>query len=348
VEQAEAISNLAAFHALNGDTDRALEAIGEALALAEALRLDEVRAEALTFRGHARMVAGDDTGIEDLEQAVEVAEGLRSPVLVRSCANLATALVGLGQLDRAWIVYDQSRDAAERLGDAVGLHWLDAERPYEHYWRGNWDEALALIESSLREPDGGWVDHACRSIRAWIRLARGDEAGALEDASNALEFARRAKEPSALCHGLALNARLLAEIGRHDEAALLADEAVAQAATPGVLQSFWTADLADALHDLGRGEVPMPTGRRTASRWVSAARLLTASEYRDAADEFAAIGARPEEARTRLRAAVALAAEGRREDADAELERARAFYEEVGAGEYVDAAEARAAARTEL
>ena len=89
-EQAEAISNLAAFHALNGDTDRALEAIGEALALAEALGLDEVRAEALTFRGHARMVAGDDTGIEDLEQAVEVAEGLRSPVLVRSCANLAT------------------------------------------------------------------------------------------------------------------------------------------------------------------------------------------------------------------------------------------------------------------
>ena len=51
-EQAEAISNLAAFHALNGDTDRALEAIGEALALAEALGLDEVRAEALT-RVHA-------------------------------------------------------------------------------------------------------------------------------------------------------------------------------------------------------------------------------------------------------------------------------------------------------
>jgi hypothetical protein len=81
---------------------------------------------------------------------------------------------------------------------------------------------------------------------------------------------------------------------------------------------------------------------------VSAARLLAASEYRDAADEYAAIGARPEEARTRLRAAVALAAEGRRQDADAELERARAFYEEVGAGEYVDAAEARLAARTEL
>jgi hypothetical protein len=39
---------------------------------------------------------------------------------------------------------------------------------------------------------------------------------------------------------------------------------------------------------------------------------------------------------------------GGRQDADAELERARAFYEEVGAGEYVDAAEARLAARTEL
>jgi class 3 adenylate cyclase/predicted ATPase len=344
-EQAKAISNLAAFHSLDGDTDRALEAIGEALALAESLGLDEVRAEALTFRGHARMVAGDDSGIEDLDQAVEVAEGLRSPVLVRSCANLATVLVGLGQLDRAWAVYDRGREAAERLGDAVGLHWLAAERPYEHYWRGNWDEALALVESSLQEPDGGWVDHACHSIRAWIRLARGDEAGALEDASNALEFARGAKESASLCQGLALKARVLAETGRPDEAAPLADEALAQAATPGVLQSFWWADLADALHDLGRLDAP---GRRTASRWVSAARLLAASEYPDAADEYAAIGARPEEARTRLRAAVALAAEGRRQDADAELERARAFYEEVGAGEYVDAAEARLAARTEF
>lgn len=347
-EQAEAVSNLAAFHALNGDTDLALEAIGEALALAEQLGLDEVRAEALTFRGHARMVGRDEAGIEDLEQAVEVAEELRSPVLVRSCANLATALVGLGRLDRAWTVYDRGREAAERLGDAVGLHWLAAERPYEHYWRGNWDEALALIESSLQEPDGSWVDHSCHSVRAWIRLARGDEAGAVADASAALEFARQAKEPSALCHGLALNARVLAEIGRHDEAAALAGEALAQAATPGVLQSFWTADLADALHDLGRTDAPVPATRRTASRWVAAARLLAASEYRDAADEYAAIGARPEEARTRLRAAVALAAERRRQDADAEIERARAFYREVGADGYAEAAEARLAARARL
>ena len=188
------------------------------------------------------------------------------------------------------------------------------------------------------------------SVRAWIRLARGDEAGRSRTPRHALEFARRAKDPSALCQGLALKARVLAEIGRHDEAAPLADEAVAQAATPRrppVLLdgrprrcacTTWAASTR-----------PVPTGRR--SRHPAGCRrpaLLAASEYRDAADEYAAIGARPEEARTRLRAAVALAAEGRREDADGELERARAFYEEVGAGEYIDAAEARLAARTEL
>ena len=61
----------------------------------------------------------------------------------------------------------------------------------------------------------------------------------------------------------------------------------------------------------------------------------------EAADEYAAIGARPEEAKARLRAAVALAAQGHQSAADAELKRARAFYREVGAEQYTAAAEAR-------
>ena len=52
------------------------------------------------------------------------------------------------------------------------------------------------------------------------------------------------------------------------------------------------------------------------------------------------MGARPDEAFARLRAAEAMAAAGRRPEADVQLERALAFYRSVGATVYVREAEA--------
>jgi len=336
--QAEAMSNLAGFYALRGDPDRALSVSSDALELAEALDLDEIRAESLTFRGHARILGGDLDGIGDLEQAVQVAEETSSPALVRSCANLATSLVELGQLERAWVVYERGRTAATGFGDAHGLRWLAAERPYELYWRGAWDEALEAAESLLREDDAGYGGYAGSSVRAWIRIARGDHAGALEDSATALGFARRAKDPAALCPGLALRARVLAEVGRTDEAAPLADEAAAEGSGRGVLPSFWTADLADVLHQLGR-RGGLPADARAGSRWLVAAHHLLSGSHADAAAAYAAIGARPEEARARLRTSTTLAANGNLDAAHEELERARAFYHEVGAEAYARAAD---------
>jgi class 3 adenylate cyclase/tetratricopeptide (TPR) repeat protein len=344
-ELAEAVSNLAAFHALCGESERALQASGEALALAETLGLDEIRAESLTFRGHARILGGDEGGIADLERAVALAEEVNAPGIVRNCANLATSLVELGELKRAWEVYDKGRAAATRFGDAMGLNWLAAERPYELFWRGAWDEALAGAEAALRDPDGSYVEHAARSVRAWIRLARGDHAGAVEDSTAALEFARRAKDAAALCQGLALQARVLAETGRLGEAASIANEAVAEAAGPGIVPSFWTADLAEVLQELGRDRgLPVPGASGPDTPWLVAGRHLLAGSYVDAAVEYAAIGARPEEARARLRASVALAAHGDSLSSREQLELALAFYREAGADAYVRTAESLVAA----
>jgi hypothetical protein len=174
-------------------------------------------------------------------------------------------------------------------------------------------------------------------VRARIRLARGDVDGAVEDSARALEFARRTQEPAALCEGLALRARVLAETARRDEAALVVDELLARLGTPGILASFWTADLADALVELGRTS-DLPATGDTAS-WLEAARSLVSGAYMDAAARYAAIGARPEEARARLRASVALAAEGDRSEADRQLGRALAFHRAVAANVYVRAGE---------
>jgi tetratricopeptide (TPR) repeat protein len=282
-------------------------------------------------------VDGDRGGLADVEQAVEITLALNSPGIVRRSANLATSLVELGELGRAWKTYETARDAARRFGDAPGLHWLAAERPYELYWRGDWDEALAAAETVLGAADAGYGEFAGKSVRARIRLARGDVDGALEDSARSLEFARRTQEPAALCEGLALRARVLAEAARSDEATLVADELLAQLGTPGILASFWTADLADALVELGRTSDLPGTGE--AAPWLDAARLLVSGAFVDAATRYGAIGARPEEARARLRASAALAGGGDRSEADRHLSQALAFHRAVAAEVYVRAGE---------
>jgi class 3 adenylate cyclase/DNA-binding SARP family transcriptional activator/tetratricopeptide (TPR) repeat protein len=335
-EHAEALSNLAAMHAVWGESDEALKVSAQALELAETFGLDEIKAESLTFRGHARILDGERGGLADLEQALEISLALNSPGIVGRSANLATSLVELGELERAWETYETARDAARRFGDAPGLHWLAAERPYELYWRGEWDAALAAAESVLHQPDAGYGGHAGRSVRAWIRLARGDRAGAMDDSARALEFGRQTGEPATLCQSLALRARVLVEAGRTDEAGASVDEVLELFESPSVLGSFWTADLAAALRELGRGG-ELPASSSSATEWLVAARLVASGRSADAADRYAAMGARPEEAWARLQASAELASAGMRAEAEKQVGHARAFYRAVGGDAYVRA-----------
>jgi hypothetical protein len=84
----------------------------------------------------------------------------------------------------------------------------------------------------------------------------------------------------------------------------------------------------------GRAELP----------WAVAAGAICAGDFRRAAEVLAGIGYRPGEAYARLRAARQLVEEGRRAEADAELQRSLAFWREVGAKRYVREGEALLAA----
>jgi len=105
----------------------------------------------------------------------------------------------------------------------------------------------------------------------------------------------------------------------------------------GAAAAFATLDRTEPLRDLQQHS-------RNPRPWLEAALAYLSREFTGAADVYAAIGSRPDEAYARLRAAEQLAADGR--DAEAEEQRADAlaFYRSVGAARYVVEAEGLLAA----
>ena len=143
---------------------------------------------------------------------------------------------------------------------------------------------------------------------------------------------------------LALRARILACAGRDEDAREDAAELLRiwQQSEVGI-GSYWTADLAFALSQLGSEELLTSLAAAPATPWLQA-RAVATSEFEQAAALYAEIGSLPDEALARLCAARRLMARGRRDEANAELDRALAFHRRVGAKRYVQEGEAVLAA----
>jgi hypothetical protein len=167
----------------------------------------------------------------------------------------------------------------------------------------------------------------CRLWRGRIRLARGQLAGAREDATRALAMARESGDRLNLDPALAFKARVLLVTDQAADAGKLLDELLATLGG-GLLKPELGADLPVDLVALGR-PVEVLDGALP-SRWLDAARAFAAGDPGRAARLYAEIGSRPDEATARLAAARRLLptrpAEGR-----IELERAIAFFREASA-----------------
>jgi tetratricopeptide (TPR) repeat protein len=305
--------------------------------MADELGLAGLRAHALSTRGFARVMTGDLEGLRDLRESVEVAAGANSPQAARGYNNLASVTADLGDLPRAFELYEESRRVAERFGDAIALGWLDVERAYELYWRGEWDAALALCSGLLAEDGGGSLHEVdALLVRGKIAAARDGAEAALPDLERALALARAVGAPQMLLPVLAADAHAEAAAGRAGAAGEAADELLRLWLDAGrglSLASFWLADLAFALAALGRaGELAAAAGRTpTRTRWLDAAEAAGEGDWLRAAGIFARIGSLPEEALARTRAATDLAAAGRAAEAEDELRRAAGFYRDAGA-----------------
>jgi hypothetical protein len=321
----------------------------DAHALAEELGLEELRAHTLITIGTSRALSGDFGGVDDLERAIALAREVNSVQSTRGLNNLATVIAHLGQLPRAFELYDDARREAQRFGHGIALRWLEGERVAEHYWRGRWDEALERAAAVWDGAEGGVALQQIEVlvVRAKIRLARGDVAGAERDVGHAVDVARAAEDAQSLFPALAAGAHVRLAAGRPEQAGELVDALLVHWDDVGpVLPSWWLADLAPTLEPVGRGHEIERLRRRIAmpTLWFDAAISAAEGDWLRAAGLFAQIGSAPDEAFSRLRAAEDLLRAERADEAEPELKTARAFYESVGAAGYVERLETLARA----
>ena len=116
---------------LAGDHEQAIGVAQDALEIAEALELDELRAHALTTIGSAKFHIELSTGRPELEQALEIALAADSPIAAVTLNNLAVLAIWEGDFRRGYEVYPES-SADRRALRRPGLSALHARE------RGVW------------------------------------------------------------------------------------------------------------------------------------------------------------------------------------------------------------------
>jgi tetratricopeptide (TPR) repeat protein len=348
--KAYVVANLSRFLALAGANQEAIRLGREALAMAEELELDEIRSHALNNIGISRIANGDRGGLDDVEQSLAIAVAINSPESVRAYGNLASMLEDLGELERASAMVAEGRRLGERFGMGEARGWLRAEAVRPLYFRGEWDAAARQFDELIAEfeEDSYWMEAPCRWMRGRVRLARGDLEGAQDDADRALELARVAKDPQILWPALAFAARAFNETDPRQADALAAEllSEWRSLGWPQTAESDWPSDIGFVLPLVSRGGELLEGAAETQNHtpWFEAAVACASGDFGGAADVYAVIGALPDEASARLRAAEVLVRENRRAEADVELNRALAFWRSVGATTYVREAEALLAA----
>jgi class 3 adenylate cyclase len=314
----------------------ALRLLEEALSIAVRVGLREIEAEARQFVGLARLDGADGRGVEDIEKALATSIELKSPVSLSCYGNLAAVGRCVGNLEAAATLRLEGERAAERFGIPVQVRRFRGEQACDLYHSGDWDDVSSQVEEYLDaiqtgSPHTGEAE--VRIYRGRIRLARGDGPGALDDGEAALEFARRTAEPFDLLPALAFHARASSERALEQAEASAAQLLSELAAS----QPFWSAwSLPDVLEVLAGDGQRAELRRLLApamprSRWYDAAAAVIENDFARAAELYAAIGSRPDEALARLRAAGKALATGNRVEADGQLTRAHAFFGRVGA-----------------
>ncbi|MGZ6692081.1 MAG: BTAD domain-containing putative transcriptional regulator [Solirubrobacteraceae bacterium] len=316
----------------------------EALTIAEALDLAEIRADARITLGKARVFLADAAGLEDIEQGLALAVATNSLIVAErgyEALWLAIAIEATSEFRRLPEVYEEAIRVAERLGNIHLLRSAQSAMIATQRFVGEWDDALQAADAFIAESErAGTHPHGVRLQRAYIRQARDDSAGALEDIEKSLE-AQKAREASSRPHLRSVMAVfLLVELGRLEQARTLADEVVDRHPWLGLSEFALIAADVGYLSKV-RAALDALSRRRPPD---IAAEAIIEGRFVEAADVLAEMGRMAAAARVRLRAAETLVAEGCHGEASEQLDKALAFYRSVSATRYIRQAEALIAA----
>jgi class 3 adenylate cyclase/tetratricopeptide (TPR) repeat protein len=345
------LSEASRYEMLADRNDTAIELGRQAIAMAQELGLDALRAHTLVNVGTARVAGvGDPGGLLELEESVSLATEAKDITgMIRAHNNLGVMSLILGNVDRGLAEVEESQRIAEHFGHRAFVRFGTGGPLLAHAIQaGRWDEGVRMADEFLAEGTAHYQASIALAWRAVVRVARGDVAGAVSDAERALELSRPANDPQLKVTAAEMVAVVFLSAGERVRAnetfqeALVALREQRQIGFPVV----WLHGLAWVASVLGRADEVLEAVEHEPSDtpWLRAARAVAAEDFRAAAEIFAEMPVRAFEAFYRLRAAEQLVAEGRRAEADVQLQPALAFYRGVGATRYVREGEALLAA----
>jgi class 3 adenylate cyclase/tetratricopeptide (TPR) repeat protein len=347
------LTEVARYEMLADRLGTAIELGREAIALAEELGFDDLRAHALNTVGTARADCGDREGFAQMEESIALATRLNSiPDVLRGHNNLTALYVLHGDFERSRAAEKKTLELADHFGHRGTARFIRAGAAVANrYLGGEWDEALERAEAVIAEAEQGVRFYQIAGIYAFrglIRVGRGDAEGAASDAELAVELVRPVRDPQALFPDLAMAASIFLSSGDEMRAGQTLAEAVEGLRELPRL-GFAVIDLpsfAWVAATLGRESEFVEVVERESfkSPWLRAGLAVASRDFRSAAEILGEIGIVSHEAFFRLRAAEQLVDEGRRAEADEQLRRALAFYRSVGATRYVREGEALLAA----
>jgi hypothetical protein len=306
--------------------------------MAEELGDDELLGDVLNTRGIVRSGLGDPAWEEDSRRGLELTLRNTSFRASRAYLNLGAKLVETaGDVPAALAVTREGLEYSRKIGvSQTAMRWFLGNLAELSYLVGAWSEALELVEREL-VGEKHYMQAVARSIRAQIRIARGDVAGAAEDVELFLQGAREIRDPQTLNPALVDAAWVAYRRNDLPSANALLDELGAPGRRSGT-QVVFAALLA---RELGRPPLLAVESREgPTTPWREAALAVESGDLDGAAVILERTGARTHETAVRLHAARAAASEGRRADAARQLAHALAFYREVGAIAFVAEAEA--------
>jgi class 3 adenylate cyclase/tetratricopeptide (TPR) repeat protein len=309
--RAEALSHQSGFLMLGGEFEESIRIGTEALPLVTAHGMQDQVARLHIVVGTARCCLGDDGGLGEIEEGIAVAEAEANvDMVVIGHDNLCSELQVFARIADARRVWQAGVKLAERYGLGRALRTARAMGAAWAYLDGRWDEALALTDDLIAAAEAGKADYTdpiMYALRAWMRFARGDDAGADADSARAAELAR-ASDLQAQAAGYPARAAIAAAHGRPDEAHEIASDflAVGPSIVPAFCSPYPTlADVAWVFADLGRGDelaAAMLDRTPIESGWTQAAREILAGEPSRAAETIAALGHTAAAAYARYRA----------------------------------------------